>query len=264
MSKKRIAVAGAGNMARARGKAFLRTGRAEICAVAARHEDRARACAAELDCPLGFDDFRRLAEARPDALLIETPHRAQDEISLWALDAGFDLLIGGSLSSCLVNGRRIGALAQRHGRIVEAGYGERYDPAWEEIRHLIADGLLGAPVMALTAAFYRADPQSWYYDQKASGGMPLTHLTYCHLNTLRWILGEVRSVSAVANRKVETGPGRVLEETCAVLLEFSAGSLASMTGRYAPPAGMASRLCGALICAPREQMLVLVRYAAGS
>ena len=35
MPKHRIAIVGAGNMARARGRAFLDTGRAEICGVAA-------------------------------------------------------------------------------------------------------------------------------------------------------------------------------------------------------------------------------------
>ena len=125
-------------MARTRGKAFLETGRAEICGVAARRAQRAESCAAELGCGVFCDDFRRLGEARPDAILIEVPHRVQDEVSLWALEAGYDLLVGGCLASSMENGRRIVELAARNRRIVEAGFQRRYDPAWEEIRRLVA------------------------------------------------------------------------------------------------------------------------------
>lgn len=239
MTKKRIAVVGAGSMARVRGRAFLETGRTVICGVAARHRESARRCAQELGCDLHCDDFRRLAEARPDAVLIEVPHRAQDEIALWALEAGCDLLIGGCLASNLKAGVEIQELAARRGLVVEAGYQRRYDPAWEEIRRLISEGTLGEPIMAVSMALFRADPRTWYYDQEASGGMPLTHLSYCYLNAIRWILGSPTVVSAMASKKVETGPERVSEETCAALVEFESGSFVSATAGYACPEGMA-------------------------
>lgn len=238
MSRRKIAICGAGRMARSRGRAFLDTGKAEICGVASRHPETARRCAKELGCHVYFDDFRRLAETRPDAVLIEVPHGIQDEIALWGLETGFDLLIGGSLASSLENGARILDLATCHRRIVEAGYQRRYDPAWEEIRRLIADGILGEPVMATSMALWKPDPQSWYYDQQMSGGMPLTHLSYCYLNAMRWILGRPSTVAAVANRKRETSPGQVSEETCGVLVGFENGAFASATASYLGPEGM--------------------------
>ena len=187
-------------MARVRGRAFLDTGRAEICGVAARRAQRAESCAAELGCGAFFDDFRRLEETGPDAVLIEVPHRVQDEVSLWALKAGYDLLVGGCLSSSTETGREIVEMAAANCRIVEAGFQRRYDPAWEEIRRLVAGGELGAPVMAVTMALWNPDPDGWYCDQEASGGMPLTHMSYCYLNAVRWILGRPTTVSAMANQ----------------------------------------------------------------
>lgn len=235
---KRIAVAGAGNMARTRGRAFLETGGAEICAVAARHAETAQGCAIELGCDSYSDDFRRLADSQPDAILIEVPHKVQDEIALWALEAGFDLLIGGCLASSVGNGERILEQAARHGRVVEAGYQRRYDPAWEEMHRLVGEGTLGEPVMAVSMALWNADPSAWYYDQEASGGMPLTHMSYCYLNAVRWILGAPTRVSAMANQKVETGPERVLEETCGALIQIKGGPFISATASYAGPDGM--------------------------
>ena len=225
-------------MARARGQAFLDTGRAEICGVAARRAERAESCAAELGCDVYHDDYRRLAETAPDAILIEVPHRVQDEVSLWALDSGYDLLVGGSLAASVESGRRIVAAATRNRRVVEAGFQRRYDPAWEEIRRLVTGGELGPPVMAVTMALWNADPGAWYYDQDASGGMPLTHMSYCYLNAVRWILGRPTTVSALANRVRNTAPGHVAEETCGALIAFENGAFASATASYIGPQGM--------------------------
>ncbi len=238
MPEARIAIVGAGNMARVRGHAFLDTGRAEICGVAARRRDTAERCAEELGCAVSGDDYRKLAESRPDAVLIEVPHRVQDEAAMWALDAGYDLLVGGCLASSLENGKRIVEMADRSGRIVEAGFQRRYDPAWEEIRRIVAGGELGSPVMAVTMALWNPDPDAWYYDQEASGGMPLTHMSYCYLNAVRWILGKPTAVSAMANKRRNTGPGHVDEETCGALIGFENGAFASATASYIGPEGM--------------------------
>ena len=92
--------------------------------------------------------------------------------------------------------------------------------------------------MAVSMALWSPDPERWYYDQADSGGMPITHMSYCFLNAIRWILGAPESVTAMANRKVETGPGRVLEESCAACIGFESGAFASATASYAGPEGM--------------------------
>ncbi|HCL27229.1 MAG TPA: hypothetical protein DIC52_02190 [Candidatus Latescibacteria bacterium] len=92
--------------------------------------------------------------------------------------------------------------------------------------------------MAVSMALWSPDPERWYYDQAASGGMPVTHMSYCYLNAIRWIMGVPETVTAMANRKVETGPGRVLEETCAACIGFENGAFASATASYARPEGM--------------------------
>ena len=168
---KRIAVVGSGNMARARGLALAATGRATICGVASRHLEHARACASELGAPDAFDDFRRLEATRPDAILVETPHQVHDDVVPWALSAGYDLLLGGNLSTTVQAGERFAEFAARSGRVVECGYDRRYHPAWETAREVIQSGQLGRPIHAYAVSLWDADPRSWYYSQAASGGM---------------------------------------------------------------------------------------------
>ena len=52
------------------------------------------------------------------------------------------------------------------------------------------------------------------------------------------VLGKPISVSAAANRKVETSHGRVSEETCAVLVQFDNDAFASATASFVAPEGM--------------------------
>ena len=164
------------------------------------------------------------------------------------MDVGYDLLIGGCLASSVENGRQIVEMAARNRRIVEAGFQRRYDPAWEEIRRLVAGGELGVPVMAVTTALWNPDPDGWYYDQEESGGMPLTHMSYCYLNAVRWILGQPTTVSAMANRLRNTAPGRVnrgdvrgLDRLCKRGLCFGHGQLYRPRGHDRPPAAICLR-----------------------
>lgn len=232
---KRLAIVGAGFMARRRARAFLATGQARICAVASRRLAPARTLASEVGCPEAFDDYREILATGPEAVLVEVPHAVQDEIVAWALDAGLHVLIGGPLSRSLAGGEAILAASRKHGLVVEAGYEARYKAVWLAAREAIARGEIGRPVCARAIGLWDGKPESWYYDQSASGGMPLTHMTYVFLNPLRWLFGEPSHVSAFANRIRHTAPERVTEETCAVNLLFPEDVLGSLLAGYVDP-----------------------------
>ena len=238
MATHRIAIIGAGSMARHRGQALLDTGRAQVCAVASRRFGPALDCAERLGCDTAFDDYRQIAQTKPDAVLIEVPHLPQDEITLWALTSGYDVLVGGSLAVNSQIGAKIVELAADNGCLVEAGFQRRYDAAWEEIHRLVQSRELGDPIMAVTMALWLAPAGSWYADQHVSGGMPLTHMSYCYLNAIRWILGTPTIVSALASAGVLGEAERVQEETCAALVGFENGAFLSATASYIRPEKM--------------------------
>jgi myo-inositol 2-dehydrogenase / D-chiro-inositol 1-dehydrogenase len=232
MPEIRIALVGAGFMARRRARAFLATGRARVCGIASRHLERARLLGQELGCEACCDDFRSLTAQRPDAVLVEVPHAAQDAVVGWALTAGLHVLIGAPLSYSVAGGEAILAAAERSGLVVEAGFEARYKAAWETARDLLARGEIGRLAAVRTVALWDGRPESWYYDERQSGGMPLTHMTYTFLNPLRWLLGEPTHVSAFANRIKHTAPHHVREETCVASLLFPGEVLASVTAGY--------------------------------
>lgn len=237
----RLAVIGAGAMAYRRTRALLATGAVELCGVVSRRADRARAFGAEFGCSQAFDDVRRLMEdSRPDVALVAVPHAAQDEIVAWALGAGLHVLVGGPLSRSVAHAERIREAARAGARVVEAGYEARYKACWEATRALVREGAVGQLIAVRSTALWGADPESWYYDEAVSGGMPLTHMTYTFINPLRWLLGDPTHVSAFANRVKHVGPKHVREETCVANLLFPGGVLGAMMAGFVRPDHRAS------------------------
>ncbi|WP_434633505.1 Gfo/Idh/MocA family protein [Chromobacterium sp. CV08] len=229
----RLAVVGAGMMARRRLTAFAETGRARVLAVMAGSECGARTLADEWGAA-AVDSLSQLAALRPDALLVEVPHRVQDEIAAWALRQRIPALIGGPLASSLEAGVELAALAAGGG-VLEAGYEARYKPVWEEAGRLIASGRIGRPIAFRAVALWPGDPDSWYYRQADSGGMPLTHMTYAFLNPLRALFGAPLRVSAFANSVKHAGDGLVEQETCVANLAYPGQVLGSLMAGYVLP-----------------------------
>lgn len=228
----RMAVIGTGMMALRRTRAFLETGNVELVGVASRSASRARQFAGEWGCSFSTSNFRSLENCRPDFLLIEVPHKAQHGIVKWALEQRFHLLIG----SCMATNERqlaqISELAHRNGLIAEAGFEARYKGVWLAAKQLIDSGAIGEVAAIQAIACWNADTDSWYYSQKESGGMPVTHMTYAFLNPLTWIFGMPLSVSALANAKGVQVPGMVDEVTCSANIAFGGGVVCQLLASY--------------------------------
>ena len=232
---KRIVVIGAGSMARVRARALLATGKATICGVASRSLASARTFGGEIECDRCFDDYRHLEGTRPDAALVEVPHAAQDDAVLWALERGLHVLVGGCPAASSTSAKRIGEVAAERQLVVEAGYEARYEATWEAAKQRVTSGDLGTPIAVRSIALWDGDPETWYYQQAASGGMPLTHMTYCFINPIRWIMGDPSHVSAFSNRIKHTGPEMVAQETCVANLRFDGDVICSMTASFIKP-----------------------------
>ena len=235
---KRIAVVGAGWMAHVRTRALLQTGKVEICGIATRRLASAQKFGAEIGCAACFDDYTQLLTTQPDAVLVEVPHAEQDAIVLWALQHSLHVFIGGTLATTSEHARQIAQLAHQQGLVVEAGYEARYSPVWEYARQLITNGDIGGLVTVRSIALWNGDPYTWYYHQQASGGMPLTHMTYCFINPVRWVAGEVRAVSAFTNRVKNIAPELVNEENCVANLLLDNDVLYSLTAGFVAPRGL--------------------------
>jgi predicted dehydrogenase len=113
----RIAVIGAGQFGQNHCRVVRQSARAELTAVV--DIDPARADIA---------DYRQLA-GKVDAAIVATPTSAHADIGCWLLEHGIDVLVEKPIAPDLESADRLIAAAERHGRILQAGHLERFNPA---------------------------------------------------------------------------------------------------------------------------------------
>jgi predicted dehydrogenase len=139
-----IGIIGLGRMGANHFNAWTRTDGAHVVAVA-------DADAVRLDeVLLGFPDVHRYADwtellAREDldAVCIAAPSSMHAEIALAALDAGLHVLIEKPIATTVEDALAIAERAEQVGKIVTVGHVERFNPAAQKLKTLVADGRLG-------------------------------------------------------------------------------------------------------------------------
>lgn len=178
-------------MAGERAAVLGKQSRAVVAAVACRSLDRARVFAA----PFGaraYDDWRRVAEADVDGVIVATPNHVHKEQALAALEQGKHVLVEYPVATNMEDVKALFSAAERNDKVLAAGFNSLY-----RIRQ-IADraGGLGRPLLGYHDGInQRPDDFGWYRDDSVSGGMIVLWgieqiASLCHL------IGRVRSVSA--------------------------------------------------------------------
>ena len=113
----RIAVVGAGQFGQNHCRVVRQSTRAELTAVV------------DIDPTRGtIADYRELA-GKVDAAIVATPTGAHAEIGCWLLDRDIDVLVEKPIAPDLESADRLIAAAERHGRILQVGHLERFNPA---------------------------------------------------------------------------------------------------------------------------------------
>jgi len=113
----RIAVIGAGQFGQNHCRIVRESTRAELAAIVDIDSSRAT-----------MVDYRELA-GKVDAAIVATPTAAHAEIGCWLLEHGIDVLVEKPIAPDLESADRLIAAAERHGRILQVGHLERFNPA---------------------------------------------------------------------------------------------------------------------------------------
>ena len=100
-----------------------------------------------------------LADPNVDIVCIATPDRHHAPQAIDAVEAGKDVYVEKPLTHWLQFdlARQLAELAAKHKRIVQVGTQYMADPAYEQVRQLIGEGIIGKPVHAQAGYFRRGD-----------------------------------------------------------------------------------------------------------
>jgi predicted dehydrogenase len=127
LAKVRAAVVGAGEFGKRHLRAVRQSSKADLVGVYDADWGRAEAAAAEYQCRV-FKEPGELAE-QVDAAIVATPTTTHAEVGQPLLEAGIDLLVEKPISHDLASARRLVETARAHGRILQVGHLERFNPA---------------------------------------------------------------------------------------------------------------------------------------
>jgi predicted dehydrogenase len=133
--KIRMGVAGAGAFGRNHLRVIAASSRAELAAVYDPDAARAGAAAAEY----GVEACASLEElaARCQAAVVASPTTTHSSVACRLMEAGLDVLVEKPIAASMDEARAMIDTAHRHGRILQAGHLERFNPAVEAARRIL-------------------------------------------------------------------------------------------------------------------------------
>jgi len=104
---------------------------AELCAVVDTDQARAAESAALYQAE-ALSDFRQLA-GKVDAAVVAVPTTSHEAVAIPLLEAGIDVLVEKPIAPDMESAARMVEAAERHGRILQVGHLERFNPAVVEL-----------------------------------------------------------------------------------------------------------------------------------
>jgi predicted dehydrogenase len=235
--KVRLAPVGLGRWARVLARGAQRGDVIELASCFSRDEARRRAFQEEFGIPRSHDSWEALlADPEIEGVIITTPNDTHRELITQALEAGKAAYTDKPIAHTLEDAVAIAAAADGAGQVFAVGHGSRRLAGHRVMRRWIDDGRLG-DVSIVESNFsnergLELTTDTWRYFAAKSPGGTMIQLGVHHADSLQYLLGPVRAVTAHARRihtKAEV-PDAVL-----AILEFESGALGTIVAGWASP-----------------------------
>lgn len=236
----RIAIIGAGTMARVHAAALSRIDGVTVVAIAAGEMPPATVeIARQLSADLHSSAAEALARPDVDAVIVATPTDTHHTLVIEAARAGKQIICEKPLARTLEQGEAMLAAVAEAGVKFGVGHVVRYFPEYAAAQAMIARGELGTPGVArLTrGASFPQVADNWYADLERSGGVVLDMMIH-DFDWARWAFGPVERLHAQGL----TFSGRAGKDAAMAILRFRSGALAYIEGSWSYPSGFRTTL----------------------
>jgi predicted dehydrogenase len=186
-----------------------------------------RAAAAWPDVPVMADAEALLDAVKPDAALIASPNNLHAAHGIACARRGIPFLVEKPLTDTLAAAGELCAEVRKAGVATLVGHHRRHHPPVLEARRLIVEGAIG-DVVGVSSVWATRKSDAYFVEgpwRAEPGGGPILINLVHEIDFLRFCLGEIASVSAVATNR---NRGFKVEDAVSLALEFSSGALGSM------------------------------------
>ncbi len=244
--KVRLASVGLGRWARVLARGAQRGDVVELYSCFSRDENRRRAFCDEYGIPRSAATYEELlADPDVEGVVVTTPNDTHRDVIIQALEAGKAVYTDKPIAHTLEDASRIARAVDDTGRVFAVGHSSRRLSGHREMKRWIAEGLIGE--ISLAEANFSNErgleltPKSWrFYADKSPGGA-FIQLGVHHVDTLQYLLGPVRQVSAHARRLYTAAE---VPDAVMAICEFDSGALGYIGTGWASPGVYTMNLLG--------------------
>lgn len=219
----RIALIGAGNVARRHARVLSQFPDVHLAGVTDVIPEAAAALADEAGC-LVFPDAGALLAAGVDAAYVCVPPFAHGAPEAAVQAAGVALFVEKPLAVTAEAAERIGAGIDGSGLLTAVGHHWRYLDVVERARQVLA----GRPVRLISGAWLDRVPPVGWWPVRASSGGPVVEQAVHVLDLARVFAGEAAEVYAMGDGQPPAGPGADVDAVTTAALRFRGGALGTL------------------------------------
>ena len=244
--KMRLAPVGLGRWARVLARGAQRGDVIELYSCFSRDAAKREAFQEEFGIARSASSYEELlADPAVEGVIVTTPNDTHKDVIIQALEAGKAVYTDKPIAHTLEDANRIAAAVADTGRVFAVGHSSRRLSGHREMKRWLEDGRIGD--ISLAEANFSNErgleltPQTWrYYADKSPGGA-FIQLGVHHADTLQFLLGPVKSVTAHA-RKLYTKSE--VPDAVMAILEFESGPLGYIGTGWASPGVYSMNLLG--------------------
>jgi predicted dehydrogenase len=177
-----------------------------------------------------------LRDHEVDAVYLATPVHLHAEQAVAAAGAGKHVLCEKPMALDAGGAERMVAAARANGVRLGVAYYRHHYPVIARLRHLLASGEIGTPVVVHVQAFEAFDlppdhPRAWFLRRAEAGGGPMADFGCHRVEVLLDLLGPVADAQGFADNV--RFRERDVEDTFVARLRFRSGAVAVLTVTHA-------------------------------
>ena len=235
MNKLKVALIGAGFIARVHIPSWKRINGVELVSVCDIIEERAKEYSKIYGIPKYYKDYKEMLEKEDiDIVDICTPTYNHAEIAVECMNAGKHVVSEKPIALKLSDADAMINAAKKNNVKFMVAHCLRFWPEYVVIKRLVENGEIGEPRVA--RAYRRSGFPvwaKWHLDINTGGGV-FVDMSIHDVDTLRWVIGEVEEVYARGG--VLKTKGATAYDYVHALLKFKNGAIAYVEGSWIQPA----------------------------
>lgn len=222
VSKLRVGIIGAGDIAAVMADTLSRMKKAEAYAIASRSLERAQAFAFRHGCEMAYGSYQDMLEDRKvDLVYIATPHTFHYRHAKMCIDAGKPVLVEKPFCVNEQQARRLFSYAKRKQVFITEAIWVRYLPMYRTIMKTLQSGIIGQPRLLTANLGYELTDKKRLTDPALAGGALLDVGIY-PLNFAYMVFGD--DVEKVTASVVKTEQGVDMHDS--ITLSYRDGRMA--------------------------------------